>query len=364
MAPFDPRHLTPQISLNRVRLIDLPGLAVDAEAQNKTGYELISLFALSRLIREHAAVLQLDPGSADYALRPAIEGCLNSPVPAVRATAEAIGRRLGRNLGYLLLTLKRGDAVNRAARAEWDDSYWAYWGAIRQVKLGGGLVSGELGAHIHRHAARVIERAGVTDLRVDISDFAAHLPLVGTARCAPAKVSAALVFDFGGTLVKRAVVHYRQGKPAVMRLLPVVEIGWQAIFAAQTDPEAQAVHLFERMLTIITQTQQQTGDSVAATTVLIALACYLKNGQPQAAQTGVYTPLRRISANLQQLLAQALSNRAGQTVAVKLLHDGTAAAIAYAGEERTAVITIGTALGVGFPPPARGIRPLGAEFKG
>jgi hypothetical protein len=45
-----------------------------------------------------------------------------------------------------------------------------------------------------------------------------------------------------------------------------------------------------------------------------------------------------------------------RSTAVDLLRDGTAASHAYAGTANTAVITIGTALGVGFAPPAQGLR--------
>jgi hypothetical protein len=47
---------------------------------------------------------------------------------------------------------------------------------------------------------------------------------------------------------------------------------------------------------------------------------------------------------------------------VALIHDGTAAARAYAGEMRAAVITLGTALGVGFPPTSGGLRPIASFF--
>jgi hypothetical protein len=37
-------------------------------------------------------------------------------------------------------------------------------------------------------------------------------------------------------------------------------------------------------------------------------------------------------------------------MAVHAIHDGTAAALAHAGSAHRAVIVLGTALGVGFPP--------------
>ena len=137
MSPFDPAHLTPPISLNRVIVADLPGIDVDAGVTGKNGYELVSSYALAGLIRRHAEALNLDPAQPDHVLNRALDDCLVRESPAAEV-AETIARRIGRNLGYLLLALRRGDAVNRAARDEWDDSYWAHWATIRQVWLGGG----------------------------------------------------------------------------------------------------------------------------------------------------------------------------------------------------------------------------------
>ncbi|HMA33648.1 MAG TPA: hypothetical protein VKY74_04130 [Chloroflexia bacterium] len=70
---------------------------------------------------------------------------------------------------------------------------------------------------------------------------------------------------------------------------------------------------------------------------------------------GAYAQLHTLTDNLGAWLAQQISRRIGRAVAVELVHDGTAAARAYAGAPRTAVIMLGTALGVGFAPEA----PLG-----
>jgi hypothetical protein len=39
------------------------------------------------------------------------------------------------------------------------------------------------------------------------------------------------------------------------------------------------------------------------------------------------------------------------------MHDGTSAAAAYAGAPHAAVIMMGTAMGIGFPPPIANLRP-------
>ena len=81
------------------------------------------------------------------------------------------------------------------------------------------------------------------------------------------------------------------------------------------------------------------------------------------AQGGAYYQLRHITDHLQTALAQRVSDRLGEPIEVLLLHDGTAAATAYAGMEDTAVVMLGTALGIGFPPREQGyLRPIGADF--
>ena len=60
-------------------------------------------------------------------------------------------------------------------------------------------------------------------------------------------------------------------------------------------------------------------------------------------------------------LAEPIGERTDRDLRVSLVHDGTAAARAYAGVERAAVVTMGTALGVGFSPPAEMVRPLAPD---
>ncbi len=48
MSPLDPQNLTPANSLNRVQVIDLPGVTIDSEVKGKTGYELVSVELMIR----------------------------------------------------------------------------------------------------------------------------------------------------------------------------------------------------------------------------------------------------------------------------------------------------------------------------
>ena len=352
MASFDPQRITPAVSLNRVQIVDLPGLAVDPEVRGQQSSQLVSLAVLARLVRQHADRLRLNPDVPDGELRLALESCLVDERATVRTAAERVGRRIGRNLGYILLALKRGDAVNRAARSEWDDSYWQHWSKIKRVWLGGGLVSGRLGAVIPKHASVVIAEAGVSDYLVRVSPYASVLPLVGAARYAPPGCKTALVLDFGSTMVKRARAAYSENELIELRCLPSRPTAWVEIEGPSDDPVQQATELLHRMIFIIAEACQTIG-LPAYGPVLACAAAYMRDGHPLPTQSGTYLTylkLRRITDNAQRELAWRVGARLGRAIDLRLIHDGTAAATAYAGMRDTAVIMVGTALGVGFPP--------------
>ncbi len=123
--PFTPQNA----SVNRVRIVDLPGIAVDKEVAGEQAYHLLSAPAVVRYALKRADDLALpaeyrtgDPDS--FELRrdcpQFVDTCLHNANSSVRKAAEDIARRLGRNLGYILLTLHRGDLENRLSPSRLD----------------------------------------------------------------------------------------------------------------------------------------------------------------------------------------------------------------------------------------------------
>src|SRR3954447_18975615 len=147
---FDPLRLTPSASLNRVVIADLPGVNLPTDIRQKRAGELLSADALGGIIRARAEELQLPMQHStldDRDLPHRFGECLIGSSPlCVRELASDIARRFASRMGYVLLTLKRGDVVNRAARPEWNDSYWSHWAKLEHVAFGGGLLQGPLGA--------------------------------------------------------------------------------------------------------------------------------------------------------------------------------------------------------------------------
>src|SRR5215212_8095931 len=328
---LDPDNVTPAASLNRVRFTKLSGLPIPAGMIDWAAYALLSARALANLTAQHGV--------------------------------EEAARRYGDRLGWLLVTLRLGDPASRAARPDWDDSYWRHWAGITTIYLGGGIVSGEVGRQIAEQAARTLAGAGMSDCRVQVAPWSEHLPLIGAARMIQG-APAAVVFDFGQSFVKRAFAAYQADTLTVLRLLPRVRAALPE-FPPGTEPTIEQTRvLADSMVETIVETWRaaRTAEPEISRTIVASIACYIRDGQPMVRRGGAYAYLLDLTDNVASWLSERLSHAVGQELSVRLLHDGTAAATALAGEPNAAVIMLGTALGVGFPPPTSPGQPLAPGF--
>jgi hypothetical protein len=335
-------------SMNRVRLVDLPGISVPLAWQNKRGDQLLSRRALLEQILRKTAVLHLNPHAPDLIRE--FDACFESEDARVRETAVTIAKAYGRKLAYHQLVLKRGDAVNRVVRPAWQAVHWAHWAQIEQVWLGGGLMAGQLGKIAAAEAQAFIRQRGFPDYSLTVSPFAANLPLIGAARTAPADAQSMLLFDFGQTSIKRGIAHYEAGSLAKMEALPSLPSECPYLWFSRD--ESFAIQTRDRILRVVKETwveAEQAGNKLT-NTIAVILACYLLHGQPRHEDWGCYGRLQQFSPHLQTYLAEQVSEQLAQPIQIELLHDGQAAALPYAGAPHQAVMTFGTALGIGFPP--------------
>lgn len=354
VQPFDPRHLTPgSASLNRVRIVDLPD--APPEVLGKTGYELLSVKYLREQMQAHLAELDLSPeklppDERDWPVL--LNRCALSSNAQVRQAAEGITRQFGRNIGYLLRTLKRG---NPAARPEWDKAAWEHWRAVKLVILGGGLTQSALGQRLIENAISVFLEAGEMPPTLRHSSYGSMLPLIGAARYVPAGCDMALVVDFGGSFVKRARAVYQNGMLFELQCLESV--------ATQHFTAEESQQLFDFMVTTIaetwrslphTRTEYRFSDMIP-----VSLASYIdRDGQPSILPGSPFAAMRILVDNVQDGLSQAVSEQVGQSVQVMLIHDGTAAASGHDTEGNSATIMLGTAIGIGYKPTTDNLRPI------
>ncbi len=341
-------------SLNRARLVELPGVAGVEGLLGRSASELLSAAAVTSLVRAAAGRLALDPDA------PALLRAFNAVFdePQTRPAALVVAEEVGRRLGALLLMLWRGDAANRAARPEWDDAHWAFWQTVQRVVVGGGLLAGRLGEAAVPAAAAFLAVAGCP-IGVERSPYGDAIALVGLARHAPAGAAHMLLFDFGHTAVKRGLATYRRGRLIDLArppsLPPPCEDGWPAHAGPQW-----ARQRWERMAAAIAaawaaEVAPGRGERVA---LGLCLASHLQDGHPIGRDRGCYTALGELAPHLATFLRDDLRARLGRFRSLALLHDGLAAASTRAGEPHTVVLTLGTAIGAGYPLGEVELRPV------
>jgi hypothetical protein len=371
-------------SINRIRIAELPGLELDDAVRGEQAYHLLSAPALIHYAQARGNALGLPPRlrqghPEDPEIRRDlpryVDTCLSSDDPGIREAAKAIARRLGRNLGFILLTLHRGDPVNRAARADWTQEAWAAWGAVRRVWLGGGIVSGDLGQALIDHAQALLKTSGYGEISVARTPYPKDMALLGAGRYLPhpaggggaARWHHALCLDLGQTSIKRAVATVnRSGVLTDLRPLPSVPVPWRwqnnPDAAGDIDGRAVLDVVSRAVATGLEESKKVAGEEVVSRDVAMSIAAYVREGVLFG--NGIYARMSRLSRDARTLIAHHVAHRSADIPArraprLHIIHDGTAAAALHAGEPHGAVIVVGTALGVGFPPPdATGLREI------
>lgn len=342
--------------------MDLPGLPLDAEVRGQAAYHLLSKEAVVHYALAQAKALRLPPAMLEdnpVARRDIplyVDWALHAADSTIRAAAAHLAARLGRNLAYIVLTLHRGDACNRAARPDWTSAEWDFWATVRTVWVGGGVLSGHLGACVITHAQALLAELGYGEvLRVALSPYRGEMSLLGAGRYAPAQSAAVLCFDLGQTVAKRACLRLENGAITAWELLPAVPTNW--VF--RNDPLAAQRYRGEEVRDFVATLLAHTVSEQAevAEDLMVSIAAYVRGGRLLG--NGIYARMSELAEDVRPVLAEHVRARCGRAVRVHLIHDGTAAAALHAGTPHAVVLVAGTALGVGFcPPEATGLRPL------
>ncbi len=173
---FDPLHLRPEASLNRTRLVDLPG--ADASLVGRSAFDVLSLGAFDALTDDCAATF-------------------------------------GRRIANLIASLRQPDPL----ASGWRQAYLAHWRTIEMVSFGGGL-SAALGQPFVDAARTELARLSQSGPHLELAPYPAFMALIGVARShleAPASVP---VFDFGHSAVKRGIATFAAGRLEHVQLLP------------------------------------------------------------------------------------------------------------------------------------------------
>lgn len=199
-----------------------------------------------------------------------------------------------------------------------------FWQQAKTVVISGGLSSNEFGIQL----ADMCETLN-SDLTVISSHWGGSTALYGMAQTV-SQMEELLVLDFGATGIKRGVA-YKYGNQ--IDFLPHLST---ANFKIDNRINA------EPFCEILQKTRQIVG---APMPVAISIACYLQDGHPFRYNSGIYY---NIAANVQHL-ATAMNEvwlpKVGLGALKLLVHDSTAAALAFRFKYPAMMVTLGTGLG-------------------
>ncbi|WP_108124233.1 hypothetical protein [Saccharospirillum mangrovi] len=307
--------LTPDASLNRLP-VTLPG------EPERPARHWVSTAAL------HQLILQQEPGDER-----SVRQFLRTFDPNNNADQQILTRYADRLMTVLNTALA---AEFWAAGNAFQQRYADCWRQCQRLVLGGGLTSGAFGqALTEALSGRLSGRELVLSPYGGQTGLAGLATLWKTHEPEPTRHPPMLVMDFGATGIKRGLAF----ADAAVEPLPELTVDhWL------NDAGLFRANAFQAVLR---DTRTLVG---AALPTAISLACYMNGGQPFDYRSGVYHRLVEDSPNLAATLHQEWLPGAGLGALVSLMHDSSAAALAFPSPVPALTITLGTGLGVGLCP--------------
>ena len=341
-------YLTENCSLNKVRFAKLPLYGIEDDMEGKKMSELFGAGIIMDEIEHSAAALGIDLSKYHRTDLPKI---LDEKIDAGNAEALRIARKYGNRLGMFLLLLKTGLPENRAIREDWKDEHWEYWANVETIFLVGGIANGRMCEYMLQVAEELFEKANVPMYTIVRNVNSSEIGAKGCLSRIENPDEVQILFDFGQTMMKRliAVRHEDNEEYELIRLPGKKSIHMDWYIEEDAERRRQAEELHQYIVENIVDTYKEALQyGPIGWEIVISIASYVVDGKIYDARSG-YAKLCVLSDNYAGYLAASLEKKLDRSIMIKLVHDGTAAALYYKGAENAVCITAGTAFGVGFP---------------
>lgn len=338
-------------SINKVVLAKLPISGIEDELEGeKAGYILNTKTILTE-IKNRSKELNIDLDRiSEFDLTKEVADRFMDGDEHIREAALSIARKYGYRLGLILLTLKTGLKENREARPEWTDECWEYWAQLERVILAGGLTNAIFGEKLKTFANEVFKKADVKPYDILLFNNSSHLGVMGCATLIKECHRSNLIFDFGQTRIKRSLITTRNKEITDEVFLESCES--KHMNFSITDEEkrrSEGIKLHNYIKSIIVDTYNELKDySNVGNEIIISIASYIMDGKLNDHRGG-YAKLSYVSDNYEKYLSEELAKDLNKPIKVKFVHDGTAIALHFKEYKNTVCLSLGTAIGVGFP---------------
>ena len=156
-----------------------------------------------------------------------------------------------------------------------------------------------------------------------------------------------MLFDFGQTNIKRRHLVKEMDDIAIDSVLPSIKS--EFLFYKHKNEE-ELKYIARELDGFIINTIIDTANNVnyKGSTILIGIANYVIDGFIYSGRGG-YGKLAFIEGNYEEHLSNIISVLMKREITIRLYHDTSAMALNFNSTNRSAVISLGTAFGVGFP---------------
>ncbi len=270
---------------------------------------------------------------------------LNSNDKRIYTLANDIAASFGDKLARVILTLKKPSDLSIINRSNWTKTHWDYWRQINKLYLVGGLTSPILTNIFYKKINELLNENGINRFKVSFIEGSSNLGTKGLSNLV--HEGEYLLFDFGQTYIKRRH-HIKESNEILMdTILPSVKSKY--LFYKERNKE-EIKKLAYRLDMYIISTILDTINTVdfKGNDLIIGIANYISNGKIYSARGG-YGKLAYVDDNYQSYLSNVLSKKLKRDINVLLYHDTSAMALNFKNEKNCAVISLGTAFGIGFP---------------
>ena len=331
MNPFKKNHqLLPIASLNR--------LYVDGDQ----AYDLFHSFLIKKTIIDAMGSyvsFKLD----DYQLSELMEIVMKTNNETLIHQVNSIVLHYAHQLAKIIATLFMPSELSIRNHPTWSDQHFRYWQSINTLYLAGGAL---IDAFIEPFKAAIHMELSARniDKNVYLLPHSDDLGMKGMASLFDQE-GTALLLDLGQTSIKRALKIHYQGTKNYLKLSSVPSKHLFTEEQTETSVNQSASMLHEYLTTLVIDTIHE--QKIQPIKLYMSVANYVNHGSLQPGLNS-YGKLDHIARPYDIYLEKALTKRLGYPIEVRLFHDASAMALNFKDQEKTAIISVGTAFGVGF----------------
>lgn len=262
---------------------------------------------------------------------------------------NADSQEISLRLAALFRALRTGGTSCRRKNHEVSDADWDFWRGCNVAYLIGFHADGAQDFVVMENVNSILQKEGEKSFAVRIESYRVTPSLLGCSMLASPEARSSLVFDFGHSRIKRGLALYEGNKKCEFKELMPLDVSSLLTLDMDMLLSEKAQELHKQIVSVILSTCKQVSEMGLSVPdeICICIANNVLDGKLM--QRGFYGPLSLLCDNYAACLGCSIGQHMGRSPHVSVINDAEAVALLYAGQN-AAVITLGTNLGIAYPP--------------